>query len=264
MSTIDIQDLRSTIIPRSDQLNSEQLLGGPMILTVSDVRAGGGEDQPVSVYYEADPGRPFKPCKTMRKVLILAWGPDGRQWIGKSMELYCEPSVKFGGEVVGGIRISRLSDIPREIKVSLTATKGRKAMHEIGLLQLSDAVTKVLAAISAASNNETMKKARAMAESLTSESDIGIARAAYAKRVAELKAKAAAPKVEPAEGPSAGADPDLPFLTFEDVRDYLNAAKNAVEYDAACALIPRVEDAAEQAQLNALASKRYAAISKGE
>jgi hypothetical protein len=139
----DVQDLRSTIIPRSDQLNSEQLLGGPMIITVSDVRAGGGEDQPVSIFYEADPGRPYKPCKTMRKVLILAWGPDGTQWIGKSMELYCEPSVKFGGEVVGGIRISRLSDIPKEIKVSLTATKGRKSMHEIGLLKSSPALTAV-------------------------------------------------------------------------------------------------------------------------
>jgi hypothetical protein len=156
-----------------------------MIITVSEVRVGGGEEQPVSIFYEADPGRPYKPCKTMRKVLILAWGPDGTQWIGKSMELYNDPSVKFGGEMVGGIRISRLSDIPKDIKVSLTATKGRKAMHEIGLLTASPELTKVLAAITAATNSDSMKKARALAEALTADADIALARAAYKKKVAD-------------------------------------------------------------------------------
>jgi hypothetical protein len=263
----DVQDLRSTIIPRSDQLNSEQLLGGPMILTVTDVRAGGGEDQPVSIYYESDPARPFKPCKTMRKVLILAWGPDGTQWIGKSMELYNEPSVKFGGEVVGGIRISRLTDIQKDIKVSLTATKGRKALHEIGLLQLSAAVQKVLKAIEAANNKETLQKARALAEALESAADIAIARAAYAKRVAELKTKAAAPKppvINAEDDASAGTDPDLPVATFDEVKAQLEAAKTPADYEAARARIAQVEDAMEQAQLNALATKRYAAISEGE
>lgn len=128
---IDVSDLRSTIIPKSDQLNADQLLGGPLTITITEVRIGSGEDQPVSVHYKGDNGRPFKPCKTMRKVLIHAWGPDGRQWAGKSLELYADPLVKFGGEAVGGIRISRMSDIPKDIKVALTATKGKKALHDI-------------------------------------------------------------------------------------------------------------------------------------
>jgi hypothetical protein len=197
-----VQDLRSTIIPRSDQFNSEQLLGGPMIITVTDVRAGGGEEQPVSIFYDADPGRPYKPCKTMRKVLILAWGPDGTQWIGKSMELYCEPSVKFGGEVVGGIRISRLSDIPKDIKVSLTATKGRKAMHEIGLLKRRRA-DGGLAAIAAATGRESLQKARALAEALTADADIALARTAYAKKVAKAQA---ASVIDPSDRPDTGAE----------------------------------------------------------
>jgi hypothetical protein len=189
----DITDLRSTIVPKSDQLNAEQLLSAPMILTVSEVRAGGGEDQPVSIFYEADRGRPYKPCKTMRKVLILAWGQDGSQWVGKSMELYCEPSVKFGGEVVGGIRISRLSDIPKDIKVSLTATRGRKSMHEIGLLKQSKELEETLSAIAKATGRDSLKVARAMAEALKSESDIAIARGAYARKIEELKTSTAAP-----------------------------------------------------------------------
>lgn len=134
MST-DVSDLRSTIIPKSDQLNSEQLLAGPMTVRVTDVRIGNSDEQPISVHYEGEAGRPFKPCKTMRKVLILAWGPDGREWAGKSMSLYCDPQVKFGGAEVGGIRISHLSDIDRDIQVSLTATKGKKALHTIKRMQ---------------------------------------------------------------------------------------------------------------------------------
>lgn len=140
MST-DVSDLRSTIIPKSDQLNSEQLLAGPMTVRVTDVRIGNSDEQPISVHYEGEAGRPFKPCKTMRKVLILAWGPDGREWAGKSMSLYCDPQVKFGGAEVGGIRISHLSDIDRDIQVSLTATKGKKALHTIKRLQVQSGLS---------------------------------------------------------------------------------------------------------------------------
>lgn len=140
MST-DVSDLRSTIIPKSDQLNSEQLLAGPMTVRVTDVRIGNSDEQPISVHYEGEAGRPFKPCKTMRKVLILAWGPDGREWVGKSMSLYCDPQVKFGGAEVGGIRISHLSDIDRDIQVSLTATKGKKALHTIKRLQVQSGLS---------------------------------------------------------------------------------------------------------------------------
>lgn len=135
----DVSNLRSTIIPKSDQLNAEQLLAGPMTITVSEVRTSASDEQPVVIHYDGENGRPYKPCKTMRKVLILAWGEDGRQWPGKSMTVYNQPDVKFGGAEVGGIRISHLSDIPKPIKVSLTATRGKKALHEIARLDTADA-----------------------------------------------------------------------------------------------------------------------------
>lgn len=206
---VDVQDLRSTIIPKSDQLNTDQLLGGPLIITVTDVRAGGGEDQPVSIYYEADEARPYKPCKTMRKVLIHAWGPNGHNWVGKSMELYAEPSVKFGGELVGGIRISRLTDIPAQINVSLTATKGRKTMHEIAPLKMSNALTEVLAEINAATDGEGLRRARVKARSaLTNKADLDSAFSAYTKRVEALQEQAAKPPaIDPSDRPDTGAEP---------------------------------------------------------
>jgi len=194
MST-DVSDLRSTIIPKSDQLNSEQLLAGPMTVRVTDVRIGNSDEQPISVHYEGEAGRPYKPCKTMRKVLILAWGPDGRDWAGKSMSLYCDPQVKFGGAEVGGIRISHLSDIDRDIQVSLTATKGKKALHTIKRLQVDrgPALADVLDKIKTASNRAEMAAAKALASTMRDQQDISVAVAAYNARAAELKAKPAAP-----------------------------------------------------------------------
>lgn len=219
----DIHDLRSTILPKSDQLNADQLLAGPLVITVKDVRVGAAADQPVSIFHDTDPARPFKPCLTMRKVLILAWGPDGTQWVGRSMELYCDQSVKWAGEEVGGIRISRLTDIAKGIKVSLAATKGKKALHEIGVLKLSDALHEVLEAIGAAEGKSGLDKAKAKAKELRSTADQELALSAYKKRVEALREQAAtkkAPTIDPADDPSAGTT----VLSYAALADRINRA----------------------------------------
>lgn len=233
-----VEDLRPTIIPKSDQLNAEQLLGGPITVTVTDVRLGGGEEQPVVVHYENENGRPFKPCKTMRKVLIHAWGQNGREWIGRSMTLYNDHSVKWGGEDVGGIRISHMSDIPRDIKVSLTTTRGKKAKYEVRLLQFDRApsLPEVLKAIAGASNKAGMSAAKALAEQLTKPEEIADAQAAYRSRVAALKAQppASAPIAEPTktlaqfieENDSAGSK-EAALLVLEEAQPLLNEAEFA-------------------------------------
>jgi hypothetical protein len=121
----DVTNLRDTIIPKSDQLNSESLLGTELTITVTSVRRS-TDEQPVEIHYDGEQGRPYKPCKTMRKALIYCWGDDGREWVGRSMRLYCDPDVKFGGVKVGGIRISHLSHIEMDQALSLTATRGKK------------------------------------------------------------------------------------------------------------------------------------------
>lgn len=119
-------NLKSTIVPKSDQLNSEQLMTGSITITVTSVKRGNAE-QPVIIGYDDDPTRPYKPCKTMRKVLIYAWGDNGNDWIGRSMTLYNDPEVKFGGVKVGGIRISHLSHIANDLNLALTTTRGKKS-----------------------------------------------------------------------------------------------------------------------------------------
>ena len=180
----DILDLRPTIVPKSDQLNADQLIGGPMTITVSRVSATSG-DQPVTVHYDGDKGRPYKPCLTMRKVLVLAWGHDGNKWPGRSMRVYNDPDVRFGKDTVGGVRISHLSDIPKDIKVSLAVTKGKKALYEIR--KLEDGDTELIAGIKAAGDLDSLKAAFAAAYKTTRDEERRAAfKAEYDRRMQEL------------------------------------------------------------------------------
>ena len=123
-------DMTSTIQPRSDQLNADDLLTGPMTVTITEVTQGNAE-QPVNVNTVETPGRPYKPSKSMRRVMVAAWGKDATAYAGRRMTLYCNPKIKFGGQEVGGIEISHMSDIDGDLKVSLTATRGKKKLHTV-------------------------------------------------------------------------------------------------------------------------------------
>jgi hypothetical protein len=118
-------DMSETILPRSDQQNFDDYLAGPRTVTISAVTKGNAE-QPVNVELQEYPGRPFKPNKSMRRVLVMAWGADSSAYVGRRMTLFGNPDVVYGGKAVGGIEISHLSDIPKPLTVALTATRGKR------------------------------------------------------------------------------------------------------------------------------------------
>lgn len=128
-------DIRATIEPKSDQLNYDDLIGATKTITVTAVTAG-TRDQPVNVHYDCENGRPYKPCKSMRRLLVACWGDDGRDWVGKSMTLFGDPDVVFGGVKVGGIRISHVSDIERDLSIALTASKGKRKQYTVAKLDI--------------------------------------------------------------------------------------------------------------------------------
>ena len=134
----DVSSLRDTVTPKSNQLNADDLISGPRTITITSVRRSDG-DQPISIGYEGDNGRPYLPCKSMRRVMIHAWGDDGRVWVGKSMTVYNDPEVKWAGVKVGGIRISHLSDIGRTMDIALTATKGKRTPYQVKPLTVAAA-----------------------------------------------------------------------------------------------------------------------------
>ncbi len=122
--------IRDTIKAKSDQLNADDLIGGPITVTVTAVKQG-DKDQPAIVCIDGG-HQPFKPCKSMRRILVHAWGEVAASWVGKQMTLYREPSVKWAGEQIGGIRIAALSDIGTEpIVVKMQETRGKRATFEV-------------------------------------------------------------------------------------------------------------------------------------
>lgn len=124
-------DLTETTAPKSDQQNFDDYAAGiTRTVTVTEVKRGNAE-QPAEVHLAEFPGRPYKPSKSMRRVLVAAWGPDTTTYTGRRITLYGDPSVKFGGNVVGGIKISNLSHIDKRIDVSLTETRGKRAKHTV-------------------------------------------------------------------------------------------------------------------------------------
>ncbi len=131
-----MSDMRRVITPKSDQLNSDDLLAGPLTIKITGVIIKSGQEQPVAVSYEGDNGKPYKACKSMCRVMVAAWGADSSKYVGKSMTLYCDPKVKWAGMEVGGIRISHMSDIPETMTMALTVTKGSKKPYVIQPLKV--------------------------------------------------------------------------------------------------------------------------------
>ena len=117
-------DLTSTIIPKSDQVNADDLISGPLTLKITSITAcPGSAEQPISIGFEGDAGKPYKPCKSMRRILVYVWGADGAEFVGRSLTIYRDEKVMWGGVAVGGIRISHMSHIDAAVTVALTMTK---------------------------------------------------------------------------------------------------------------------------------------------
>lgn len=129
-----MSDMKQAIIPKSDQLNSDDLITGPITIKITGVTVRGGQEQPVSISFEGDNGKPYKACKSMCRVMVAAWGPDSSKYVGKSMTLYRDPSVKWGGMAVGGIRISHMSDIDENLTMALTVTRANKKPYTVKVL----------------------------------------------------------------------------------------------------------------------------------
>jgi hypothetical protein len=122
-------DILSTIEADSTQVNADDLTV-PRTVTVTGVSKGTAE-QPVNIDLAEFPGRAYRPCKSMRRVLVSAWGTDPTTYIGRRMELFNDPTVKWGGAAVGGIRIKALSHIDKPLTISLTESRGKRKPHRI-------------------------------------------------------------------------------------------------------------------------------------
>ena len=133
-------DLRQTIAPKSDQLNADDLIAGPRTITITAVKADPSTpEQPILIHFEGDNGKPYKPCKSMRRGLVQMCGADASTFTGRSMTLYRDADVQFGGMKVGGIRISHMSHVERPVTMALTASKAARKPFTVQPLKAAPA-----------------------------------------------------------------------------------------------------------------------------
>lgn len=197
MSELTKEDFVEGTAPRSDQLNADDLLSGPVTVTVVCLRLTGDKKQPWAVELEQYPGKPFKPCLTMRRILRSAFSDDGQAWVGQQLTLYRDPDVPWGGDKVGGIRISAMSKLPdlnpfpvtlshnKKGKVQLQPIKQQVAAPTEEEAKYVEVVSAELAAVSTleelAGHGEILKsKTKPIQDAL---------RPVYGKRKKELEAK---------------------------------------------------------------------------
>ena len=134
MSTQNEYDMSTTIIAKSDQVNADDLIGGPMTIRINEVKIL-PSDQPVNIYFDGSE-KAFRPCKSMCRVLVSIWGSDSKRYIGKRLRLYRDPSVTWAGVQIGGIRISHASHIDGPQTIMISEKRGKRS--PVKILPLAD------------------------------------------------------------------------------------------------------------------------------
>ena len=124
-------DISPTLAPKSNQLNTDDLITGPRTITITNVTGTGNDQQPVAVSYDGDNGKPYYPCKSMRRVMVAAWGSDAKAYAGRSMTLFRDPDVFYREMQVGGIRISHMSHLEADLSILLTVTRLKRAPYKV-------------------------------------------------------------------------------------------------------------------------------------
>lgn len=130
-------DVSHTVKTKSDQLNADDLVAGDLMVQVEGVNVTNDPQQPVHIYYYGCEGKPFKPCLTVRKILVALWGKDAEQWAGRWMNLYVDPTVSFGKQKnIGGIRVNAVSHIQSAATLVLAVRRGAKQEFKVQPINL--------------------------------------------------------------------------------------------------------------------------------
>jgi hypothetical protein len=117
--------MKITAEPRSDQWNADDFTGGARTFTIAGVKDGAAE-QKYDIQLEGE-ARSWRPPLTMIRVLLKAWGDESDEWVGRRVTLYQDATVRFGKDVLGGVRISHLSHIGgKPLNVKVTTTRGKR------------------------------------------------------------------------------------------------------------------------------------------
>lgn len=123
--------MENSIVPKSDQVNADWFISGPQTYEIERVAGNeANKDQPVNVFLKGVKV-PYRPSKSMRRVMVAIFGADANTYAGNKITLYTDPEVSFGGMKVGGIKISHATGITQRTSILLTSSRSKRAPHVV-------------------------------------------------------------------------------------------------------------------------------------
>lgn len=153
-----MSDMDAVTAAKSDQFNADDLIGGELAVTIEGVTIRPGTEQPITVHLDGY-SKVFRPCKTVARIMKAAWGNDSSVYKGRSMLLYCDPGVTWGGMKVGGIRVRAMSHISDPLVVALQEKKGSKKITTVRPMEaVRQPITDARDAIANAPDLDTLKR----------------------------------------------------------------------------------------------------------
>ncbi|MDH6199232.1 hypothetical protein M2272_005900 [Mycobacterium frederiksbergense] len=193
-------DISDALLADSDRINGDDLIGGPRTVTIVSAEWDGDNKKPAKLGVAEFPDRKFMPCKTVLRIIAGIWGKETDVWIGRKLTLYRDPDVKFGGDAVGGVRVSHMSHIEKRMVLKLAETRGKKGRFIVEPLAVpqiitSDAVAEFNSRIAAASTREELDTVSADLQAWELGAFRDELKSAWSKRLADIKANPA-----PADG----------------------------------------------------------------
>lgn len=126
--------MKIRIVRKTDQWNNEDFTDGSRVFTISHVTEG-REQAPYDIHFSDGDGKCWRPSNGMLELLVNLWGNEAQAWTGHKVELFRDPGVKIGRDVVGGIRVRSLSHIDKPMAPLITVSRGTKKPYAVKPLQ---------------------------------------------------------------------------------------------------------------------------------
>jgi hypothetical protein len=91
-------------------LSKEDLDTETFVVTISEVkieslRSNRGDEDKYVLYFKERDFKPMVLNVLNRRRIIAVYGDESDDWTGRAIEIYVDPNVEMGGEIVGGIRV---------------------------------------------------------------------------------------------------------------------------------------------------------------
>lgn len=151
--------MKIRIVRKTDQWNNEDFENGSRVFTISHVTEGKAEAA-YDIHFSDGEGRCWRPSNGMLELLWRLWGDDSKVWAGRQVELFRDPNVRMGRDVVGGIRVRSMSHIDKPMSPLITVSRGTKKPYKVEPLPDApvdpEKVTAAINAIRAAADTTTL------------------------------------------------------------------------------------------------------------